>query len=252
MWKWLRSGAKATTLAETERDEGRKHRNGRRFKLSEDKRNQAVQALRAMHVEALNWSGMTLSHYAAAAKLSKHSLRRWRDLTDSGEVAMDWRARLHRSARPNISSGVSSAAKNLSVETELTGPPTAGPQYDRKPTQLTGEQKLAIVMEPEAPGVSVAAVCRNHDISSSMVFRCCIQFGFGAEQPARPVSVAVVGTEKTSGAGVNVGALVLQDLLPVLDGMTAVDLSDGRRVFAPEGTDPEAVRVHVVERETKR
>ena len=47
-------------------------------------------------------------------------------------------------------------------------------------------------------------------------------------------------------------ALVLQDLLPVPDGMTVVDLSDGRRVFAPEGTDPTAVRVHVAERETKR
>ena len=58
--------------------------------------------------------------------------------------------------------------------------------------------------------------------------------------------------EKTSGADVNGGALVLQDLLPVPDGMTAVDLSDGRRVFAPVGTDPEAVRVHVAERETKR
>jgi hypothetical protein len=56
------------------------------------------------------------------------------------------------------------------------------------------------------------------------------------------VSVAVAGTEKTSGAGVNGGALVLQDLLPV----------SGRRVFAPEGTDPEAVGLHVAERETKR
>ena len=45
---------------------------------------------------------------------------------------------------------------------------------------------------------------------------------------------------------------MLQDLLPVPNGMTAVDLLDGRRVFAPAGADPEAVRVHVAERETKR
>jgi hypothetical protein len=45
------------------------------------------------------------------------------------------------------------------------------------------------------------------------------------------VAVAVAGTEKTSGAGVNGRALVLQDLLPVPEGMTAVDLSDGCRVF---------------------
>lgn len=34
--------------------------------------------------------------------------------------------------------------------------------------------------------------------------------------------------------------------------MTAVDLPDGRRVFAPEGTDPEAVRMQVAEQENKR
>jgi Transposase len=244
----------ARILAETEHEERRRRRKGRRFKLSEDKRNQAVQAFWAMHVETLNWSGMTVRQYAAATKLSKHSLRRWRDLIDSGEVAIDWRARLHPSGRPRISSGVSSTAKDLSVETELTGPTTAGPQYDRRSNRrsFSDEQKLAIVMESEAPGVSVAAVCRRHDISTSMVFRWRTQFGSGAEQPARLVSVAVAGTEKTGGAGVNRGALVLQDLLPVPDGMTAVDLSDGRRVFAPEGTDPEAVRVHVAERETKR
>lgn len=53
-------------------------------------------------------------------------------------------------------------------------------------------------------------------------------------------------TEKTSGAHVNGGALVVQDLLPIPDGMTAVDLSDGRRVVAPEGTDPEAYVGHPV------
>ena len=30
--------------------------------------------------------------------------------------------------------------------------------------------------------------------------------------------------------------------------MTAIDLPDGRRVFAPAGVDPDAVREHVVER----
>ncbi len=107
-------------------------------------------------------------------------------------------------------------------------------------------------MKSEAPGVSVAAVCRRHDISTSMVFRWRIQFGFGTEQPARVVSVAVAGTEKANAAGVTGGALVLQDLLPVPDGMTAVDLPDGRRVFAPAGADPEAVRAHVAEQEAKQ
>jgi hypothetical protein len=95
-------------------------------------------------------------------------------------------------------------------------------------------------------------VYRRHDISTSMVFCWRIQFGFGAEQPARFVPVAAAGTENTSGAGVNGGALVPQDIPPVPIGMTAVDLSDGRRGFAPQGTDPEAVRMHVAEQENKR
>jgi hypothetical protein len=59
-----------------------------------------VQAFWAMHVETLNWNGMALTHYAAATKLSRSSLRRWRDLIDGGEVEIDWLAQLHPSARP--------------------------------------------------------------------------------------------------------------------------------------------------------
>jgi hypothetical protein len=43
---------------------------------------------------------------------------------------------------------------------------------------------------------------------------------------------------------------VLHDLLRPADGMTAVELGDGRRVFAPEGSDPGTVRRLVVDRET--
>ena len=122
----------AKILAETERDERRKQRRGRPLKLSGDKRNQAAQAFWAMHVETLNWSGMTLTHYAAAAKLSKFSLRRWRDLIDSGEVEIDWRAQLHPSARPKISSDASSAAKERSAETVLTASAPGDPPRDRR------------------------------------------------------------------------------------------------------------------------
>jgi hypothetical protein len=51
-----------------------------------------------MHVEALNWSGLCATHYANARNLSLVSLRRWRDLFDSGEVEIDWRAYLHLQA----------------------------------------------------------------------------------------------------------------------------------------------------------
>jgi len=46
--------------------------------------------------------------------------------------------------------------------------------------------------------------------------------------------------------------LVLHDPLWPADGMTAVELSDGRRVFAPEDSDPEAVRRLVADRETTK
>ena len=45
-----------------------------------------------MHVEALEWSGMTVREYAAALAISRHSLARWRDLLAEREVPVDWRA----------------------------------------------------------------------------------------------------------------------------------------------------------------
>jgi hypothetical protein len=45
---------------------------------------------------------------------------------------------------------------------------------------------------------------------------------------------------------------VLQSLIRPPDGMTAVDLPDGRRVLAPTGADPEAVRRQVDCEETRR
>ena len=44
-----------------------------------------------MHVEALAWSGMSLSAYAAALRLSAKSLRTWRDRIEAEEGAGHWR-----------------------------------------------------------------------------------------------------------------------------------------------------------------
>ena len=38
----------------------------------------------------------------------------------------------------------------------------------------------------------------------------------------------------------------MRDFVQPPDGMTAIDLPDGRRVFAPAGVDPHAVREHVM------
>jgi hypothetical protein len=45
-----------------------------------------------MHVEALNWSGMSVREYATALLLSPTRLRKWRDRIDDGT---DWREHLH-------------------------------------------------------------------------------------------------------------------------------------------------------------
>lgn len=103
---------------------------------------------------------------------------------------------------------------------------------------FTDEEKLAVVLESEQPGVSVAEVCRRHGIVTSMVFRWRVQFGFASKKTTKLASVAVAD----GSAGASSMPVVLHDLLQPPDGMTAVELSDGRRVFAPVDSDPEAVR----------
>jgi hypothetical protein len=85
-----------------QREKGLRRHQRRRFSVSMDVRNRATQAFWAMHVEAMNWSGMGVREYAAALSLSPYALRKWRDRMDEGEVEIDWRAHLHPSARPAV------------------------------------------------------------------------------------------------------------------------------------------------------
>ena len=81
-----------------------------------------------------------------------------------------------------------------------------------------------------------------------MLFRWRVQFGFGQDERAQLAAVELDDGQPAAGPA-SAAPLVMQDLLPVPDGMEAVDLHDGRRVFAPIGSDPEAVRRQVAERE---
>ncbi len=58
---------------------------------------------------------------------------------------------------------------------------------------FTDKEKLAIVLESEQPGVSVAEVCRRHGIVTSMVFRWRVQFGFAGKKAAKLATVALPG-----------------------------------------------------------
>ncbi len=247
--RWLRHLIDVEALkirAELRREERRERLRKKRSPVSKDQRCRAVQAFWAMHVEAMRWCGMGMEAYARAHGISQHSLRRWRDLIDDNEVEIDWRTHLHPSARPLISTSASSAAKESITGTRLTDAPTADPPSDGRANRrrFSAEEKLAIVRESEQPGVTAAEVCRRHGIVSSMLFRWRVQFGFGERARAKLAAVKI--------AGVPSGSLVLNDLLPPPDGMTVVELDDGRRVFAPMDSDPDTVRRHVIEQETAR
>jgi len=257
----------ALNSLESAREEARKRRKRTREPVSTDKRNKAVQAFWAMHVEALNWNGVSAKDYAAAHHISVYSLRTWRARLDAAPLQVDWRARLHPSALPSVSasakepssaghgvsSGRSSAAKETALKNSLTDATGADPARDGRSNRrhFTDAKKLAIVMEAEQPGVSAAAVCRRHNIATSMIFRWRVQFGVGRDKPANLAAVRIADEQHRGTHDAGLEAVALQEMLPIPPGAIAVELADGRRVFAPAGSNPEVVRRYVAEREEK-
>src|SRR5260370_2088940 len=84
-----------------------------------------------MHVEALNWSGVSAKDYAAVHHISVYSLRTWRARLDAAPLQIDWRARLHPSVRQTISTSASDSAKEPPAQNILTPPPTPHPPPSR-------------------------------------------------------------------------------------------------------------------------
>ncbi|MFB9264471.1 transposase [Bradyrhizobium erythrophlei] len=206
-------------------DKQRKKRTRLRFSVSTDVRNKALQAFWAMHVEAMTWSGMGVREYAAALQLSPYSLRRWRDHLDEAEVEIKWRAHLHPSARLFAST----SAKQATPKSSLTAPPSDDPVSPRQPVRrfFSDEQKRAIALESDQPGVSVSRVARKYGIVAGMLFRWRVQFGVARKKRAQ---LAPVTLPDDAGP-----TRLLRDLVHPPKGMVAVDLLDGRRVFAPTG-----------------
>lgn len=245
--KWLHRLVDANLLqggAKNALDKRLKSRRRRHAPVSRDRNCRAARAYWAMHVEALNWSGMTAAQYADALDISVHSLCRWRNLLDAEEIPEDWRARLHPSALARISTSAKLRLKESGVETVLTAGPNVGPGQDGRANRrrFTDEEKLAVVLECERPGASVSSVARAHQLATSVVFRWRSELGYGRKEEVRLASVVCPGGDAA--------AVVLQGLIAVPNGMDALDLPDGRRVFAPVGADPDAVREHVARRST--
>ncbi len=251
--RWLRALADADALKikrELEREERRERLRKKNPAVSAEMKSHAARAFWAMHVEALRWSGMPLYAYAKALRLSKHSLSRWRDLLESGEVTEDWRSVLHPSARANLSTSAKTGAKEPGAESGLTSTPAASPRTPARQTRrsFSDEEKLAIVLETERPDETVSAVARRHDLVTSVLFRWRVEFGFGKDKRAKLATVKLTGGKPNAG----LESLVLHDLIPPPDGMSVVELDDGRRVFAPIGSDPLAVREQVARQEIAR
>ncbi len=219
-------------LRREKRREQREKRQRRRFSVTTDVRNRATQAFWAMHVEAMNWSGIGVREYAAALSLSPYALRKWRDRLDEGEVEIDWRAHLHPSARPLVGTSVSKPT----AESSLTDAPGDDPPAPTAPARhfFSDEQKLAIAKETEQPGATVSGVARKHGIVTGLLFRWRVQFGIAQKTRAKLAPVAL--------ADGMAAARVLRDLVQPPVGMKAVDLPDGRRVFAPKDSNTDAVR----------
>jgi transposase-like protein len=111
--------------------------------------------------------------------------------------------------------------------------------------RFSEEQKRAIVQETEKPGASVAQVCRRHGVATSMVFRWRVDLGLSARKAPQLVTVALA-----DGAANEPPALaVLRNLVQPPDGMMAIEVGDGQRVFAPAGSSPAEVKRKLAKRE---
>ena len=202
-----------------------------RYSVRTDSGPLALQAFWGMHVEAMNFSGMGHAEYAAALGLSPYALRIWRDRLEQSGNEMDWRSLLHPSARAQLSSAANCARRKY----RLTEQAVDGRSNRRR---FSDEQKRAMVQEMEKPGVSVAESCRRHGIATSQLFRWRIQFGLTARKAPQLATVALADSATNE-----VPALAaLRDLVRPPDGMAAIELDDGRRVFAPADSSPAEVK----------
>ena len=98
----------------------------------------------------------------------------------------------------------------------------------------------------------MSGVAHAHQLATSVLFRWRAELGYGRKEKVKLAAVKLADGRSEDACSSSSSPLVLQDLMPTPDGMIAIDLNDGRRVFAPIGSDPEAVRRHVAEQENAR
>lgn len=210
---------------------------------------QASRAFWLMHAEAQRGSGLNATEYALRHRLLVRRMRREARKFRNAPQVDDWRDLMH----PDVRNGVRPPAQ-LRQELRQVGPrpnrssdsgPVAPPVQGRR-RQFSDAQKLAILAEAAEPGIIDSTVARRHGVTPSMISRWRTEFGMGTREEAVLMTAHVIDTPAR---GRRKQPLVLQQLLPQPPGMMTVQLPDGRTVYAPEGSDPDAVRAHVAQQE---
>jgi transposase-like protein len=134
---------------------------------------------------------------------------------------------------------------------EANAPAVLGSTPGRR-RQYSDQQKLAMVMEAAEPDVTVSMVARRYHVTPPMIFRWRAQFGLDTSPKEHPIlaTARVVETRSRGRPKQQSAALILPNLLPQPPNTVAVELADGRRVFAPADSDPADVRRYIAQQES--
>jgi transposase-like protein len=104
--------------------------------------------------------------------------------------------------------------RESAVERDLTDATAADSARDGRANRrsFTSEEKLAIVLESEQLGNSVAAVARAHRLATSALFRWRAEFGYGRKSKAELAPVVVSSEQTTDKTKAHPAAPALQVL----------------------------------------
>lgn len=212
----------------------------------------AFKAFWLMHAEAQHGSGLTPTQYANAHRLPVRRMRRESRAFTRAVPAQDWRDMLHpkglhpRPARSDLRQESRQAGPEM---TTARAADESGQNPVRERRRYTDAQKLAIVAEAADSGITDSEVARRHGVTPAMISRWRKKAGLDLQESTFLVAARVMETP-ARGRPKQRLPLVLHDLLPTPPGMIAVDLADGRRVFAPTGSDVQTVRQYIADKES--
>ncbi|MEO8461003.1 MAG: transposase [Dokdonella sp.] len=209
----------------------------------------AFKAFCLMHAEARLESGLTVGEYARAHSLSERTVRKYTHLLAALEPTQDWREMLHPSNRPpgRYRFRLRDKLRTSGVPNSTQEVPAAAVPGKRR--QFTDQQKLAIVAEFSQSGVTASIIARRHNVTPAMVFRWRDEFNLSPKKQEHAMLLTAQVVDRPT-RGRPRKPLVLEDLLPMPAGAITVELADGRRVYAPAGTDPDRVRQYITQQES--